>query len=79
MRTLPVVFGAALLAGMISQSHARTQIPDVDADEKYSLAEVRAVFPHVSDEAFEDADVDGDGYLSPEELKVNQVSGDLPS
>ena len=78
MKTLALALAAALSLAL-APALADTPIPDTNGDGMISLAELRAVFPDVTDEAFADADIDSNGLLSPEELKVNQVSGDLPS
>ncbi len=82
MKKVAFVLGAAAILAM-AQAQAQTQVgkqvTDSNGDGKYSLAELRSAFPDVTEAAFAEADIDGSGFLSPEELKVNQVSGDLPS
>ncbi len=78
MKSLALALAAAVTLAL-APALAGTPIPETNRDGMISLAELRAIFPEVTDEAFADADIDGDGLLTPEELKVNQVSGDLPS
>ncbi|MCX8065032.1 MAG: EF-hand domain-containing protein [Candidatus Hydrogenedentes bacterium] len=45
------------------------QEADVDKDGKVSREEIRRVFPRMSDEAFQRKDLNGDGFLTPDELR----------
>lgn len=42
---------------------------DVDKDGKLSKEEVRKIFPRMTDEAFQRKDINGDGFLTPDELR----------
>lgn len=76
MKRVALLFGTVVVLAM-SQAHAFVLVPDTNGDGKYSLDEVHAVMPEVSEADFRDADGDADGYLSPDELAAAQENGEL--
>lgn len=67
---------AAVLA--TTQAHAYSRVSDTDGDGKLSFAEIHGVFPNVSQRSFADSDLNGDGYLSGDELTAAQNRGVVP-
>lgn len=60
--------GAALAMGHVS---------DTDGDGVFSIEELAAVFPGITDEIFAAVDTDGDGAVSAEELAAAEEAGVL--
>lgn len=48
---------------------------DTDGDGRYSLAELRAFYPGLSEPVFVRIDLDGDGRVSPAEFRAAQDDG----
>ena len=65
MRKSAVV--AALLA-LALPAMAQTVVKDTDGDGAYSLEEMQAAYPELSEDLFDEIDGDGDGLVSAEEL-----------
>lgn len=77
MKPALILFGIALsTTAAFAQSMAEL---DADGDGAASMAEVQALFPDVTEEAFTAADTDGDGMLNEEELTAAQDAGVIPS
>lgn len=51
---------------------------DLDGDGRYSLPELRMMYPTLGAEAFALLDADGDGVVSPGEFRQGQDEGLLP-
>ena len=66
---------AALLAGPVLAQAAM----DTDADGMYSMEELMAAFPDMTQETFTTADANGDGSLDAEELAQAQADGLIPA
>ncbi len=47
-------------------------VADVDGNGSFSLVELKAAYPDVTEAAYKAADIDADGELSAEELKAAQ-------
>lgn len=70
---------AAISALAVSQAQAQTVVTDTDGNGAYSMEELKAAFPDLTEEAFKAADVDADGALSADELKAAQDAGSIPA
>lgn len=58
---------------------AASQTMDADGDGALTLEEVQEVVPSVDSETFAVMDTNGDGMLDPDEVKVAQDAGVLPT
>lgn len=65
------------VAGMAS-AQLNTEV-DADADGMFSLSEIQAVMPEMSEESFMTLDTSGDGLLDADEVAAGVESGLLPS
>ncbi len=74
---MTAAMAAALLIGAAGAVSA-AEI-DTDGDGVYSLAEMQAAFPDLTEETFTAIDANGDGMVDPDELKAAQEAGVLPS
>ncbi|MXQ07005.1 hypothetical protein GQ651_04005 [Alphaproteobacteria bacterium GH1-50] len=70
-RTL-AMFGLAMLA---TASLAETAVEDADGDGTYSMEEILAVYPNVTDEVFEEIDTNDDGAVDADELALAVSAG----
>ncbi len=71
----PVVAVFALAAPAVAQDAAI----DINGDGMYSLAELRAVVPSISEDTFSVLDASGDGLLDADEIAAGIAAGLLPS
>ncbi|MCW1920611.1 EF-hand domain-containing protein [Rhodobacter sp. KR11] len=70
---------AAALVALTSVAALATDIADTDANGTFSIEELKAAFPDLTDDAFKAADTDADGQLSADELKAAQEAGTIPA
>jgi Ca2+-binding EF-hand superfamily protein len=70
---------AADAAATTEAPAAATVVTDVDADGSFSMEELKAAFPDLTEEAFKAADANADGVVSAEELKAAQDAGNIPA
>ncbi len=71
----PVVAVFALAAPAVAQDAAI----DINGDGMYSLAELRAAVPSISEDTFSVLDASGDGLLDADEIAAGIAAGLLPS
>ena len=71
----PVVAVFALAAPAVAQDAAI----DINGDGMYSLAELRAALPSISEDTFSVLDASGDGLLDADEIAAGIAAGLLPS
>jgi len=71
-----ILAAAAVLA--TTQAQAISRLSDSAGDTKFSHSEIQGVFPGVSQRSFIAADINGDGYLSMNELMAAQERGLVP-
>ncbi|MGO4914996.1 EF-hand domain-containing protein [Pseudogemmobacter sp. W21_MBD1_M6] len=69
---------ASILALGAAQANAQTMVTDTDGDGVYSMDELMAAFPDLTEDAFTGADANEDGMLDAEELKAAQEAGTIP-
>lgn len=60
-------------------ANAQAMVTDTDGSGGYSMAELRAAFPTITDLNFSAADTNKNGEISLEELSVAVESGEIPS
>jgi hypothetical protein len=70
---------SAISAFAVAQAHAETMVADTDGNGDYSMEELKAAFPDLTEEVFKAADTDGNGALSADELKAAQEAGNIPA
>lgn len=73
-----------LALGLVStfvgvQAIAQTVITDADGNGSYSFEEMQAAFADLTQEVFDEADVNDDGQLDADELAAAQESGLIPA
>ncbi len=73
--TLTAAALAALVAGPVLAQDAM----DANADGMYSMEELMAAFPEMTQETFTTADANADGSLDAEELAQAQADGLIPA
>lgn len=70
---------AALAAMLASPAIAQSAAIDVNGDGMYSLPELQAVMPEMTEDTFTALDTSGDGLLDPDEIAVGVEAGVLPA
>ena len=78
MKKIVLTLGA-LSVFAVAQANAQTVVADVDGNGVYSMEEMVAAFPELTEEVFKAADTDADGALSADELKAAQDAGNIPA
>lgn len=78
MTKLALAF-VAISALTVAQAQAETVVVDTDGNALYSMEELKAAFPDLTEEVFKAADADADGSLSADELKAAQTAGAIPA
>ncbi|PPB81675.1 EF hand domain-containing protein [Albidovulum inexpectatum] len=76
INTLALVLGTAILA---VAANAQTVVSDTDGNGTYSIEELRAAYPDLTDEVFATVDANGDGQVDADELAAAQEAGVLPN
>ncbi len=74
MRSILITVACAVLAGTV---WAQTIVGDSDGDAVYSMEEVHAAYPEVSDELLVQIDVDEDGAIDEYERAAALAGGVL--
>ncbi|MEP0563809.1 MAG: EF-hand domain-containing protein, partial [Paracoccaceae bacterium] len=70
-------FMLAVLIGMgaASAAVAQTMVEDTDGDGMYSMAELVAVYPALTEERYLEVDANADGLVDADELAAAQEAG----
>lgn len=76
INTLALVLGVATVA---VAANAQTVVSDTDGNGTYSIEELRAAYPDLTDEVFASVDANGDGQVDADELAAAQEAGVLPN
>lgn len=76
IKTLALVLGVATVA---VAANAQTVVSDTDGNGTYSIEELRAAYPDLTDEVFASVDANGDGQVDADELAAAQEAGVLPN
>jgi Ca2+-binding EF-hand superfamily protein len=61
------------------QAHAQTVVTDTDGNGTFSMEEMKAAYPDLTDATFATVDVNGDGAIDADELQAAKESGALPA
>ncbi|ATG49839.1 calcium-binding protein [Celeribacter ethanolicus] len=78
MKSVARTLGALTLL-LAAPAFAQSTLVDSDGNGTFSMAEMRAVYPDLSEEAFAAIDADASGEVSIEELAAAQTNGLLPT
>ncbi|MEE2945605.1 MAG: EF-hand domain-containing protein [Pseudomonadota bacterium] len=73
-----VLFAALTAMGLATTAIAEVLVEDTDGNGAFSFAELQAVYPELSEEAFVALDADESGELSEDELKLAMEMEKLP-
>jgi opacity protein-like surface antigen len=71
------LFVAAAMAVCAVTASAATPVEDADGNGAYSMAEIAAAYPGVTEEAFTEMDTDQSGEISEDELAAAIDAGTL--
>ena len=78
-RTKMLIAPFALLTALVVPAFAQDAAIDINGDGMYSLPELQAVMPEMSEDDFVVLDTSGDGVLDADEIAVGVTAGMLPS
>ena len=77
-RTKMLIAPFALLTALVVPAFAQDAAIDINGDGMYSLPELQAVMPEMSEDDFVVLDTSGDGVLDADEIAVGVTAGMLP-
>lgn len=77
-RTKTLIAPFALLTALVVPAFAQDAAIDINGDGMYSLPELQAVMPEMSEDDFVVLDTSGDGVLDADEIAVGVTAGMLP-
>lgn len=72
-------FITATVVTLAAPVFAQSADIDINGDGMYSLAELRAALPSISEDTFSVLDSSGDGLLDADEIAAGTAAGLLPS
>ena len=76
MKTTVLSLAAALvMAGAVA--HAQTEVTDADGNGSFSMEEMMAAYPDLTEELFGEIDMNDDGEIDADELAAAQAAGQL--
>ena len=78
-RTKMLIAPFALLTALVVPAFAQDAAIDINGDGMYSLPELQAVMPEMSEDDFVVLDTSGDGVLDADEIAAGVTAGMLPS
>lgn len=61
------------------QANAQTVVTDTDGNGTYSMEELKAAYPDLTEETFTAVDANADGAVDADELKAAIEAGTLPA
>ncbi len=76
MKKLVLVLGS-LLALSAGVANAETVVTDTDGNGMFSMEELKAAYPDLTDTVFTAVDVDGNGSIDADELQAAREAGTL--
>ena len=77
MKLVNIAILTAFIAA--SSAYAQTMVEDSDGDGLYSMDEMKAAYPELSEEIFLAVDTNADGMVDADELTAAQEAGVLAS
>ena len=78
MKTFVLALGA-ISALAVAQANAQTMVTDTDGNGVYSMEELVAAYPDLTEETFKAADTNADGAVDADELKAAIEAGHIPA
>ncbi|MFT6074412.1 MAG: hypothetical protein ACJAZ1_001328 [Yoonia sp.] len=78
-RTKTLISPIALLTALAVPAFPQNVAIDINGDGMYSLPEIQAVMPKISEDDFVVLDTSGDGILDADEIAVGVSAGMLPA
>lgn len=75
MKKMKLMLAALIAMGAASAAVAQTMVEDTDGDGMYSMAELVAVYPALTEERYLEVDANADGLVDAEELAAAQEAG----
>ena len=75
LKKMKLMLAVLISMGAASAAVAETVVEDTDGDGMYSMEELLAVFPALTEERYGEVDSNGDGMVDTEELAVAQEAG----
>jgi EF hand len=76
MKKLLLVLGS-VLALSAGAANAETVVTDTDGNGMYSMEELKAAYPDLTDDVFTSVDVDANGSIDADELQAAREAGTL--
>ncbi|WP_343082094.1 EF-hand domain-containing protein [Ostreiculturibacter nitratireducens] len=77
MKEFALTLGA-VVAIAAAQAQAQTMVADADGDGVYSMEEMLAAYPDLTEETFAAIDANADGSVDADELQAAVEAGTLP-
>lgn len=74
-------FASLFVIGAMTAGYAAFaagHVADTDGDGVFSMEELQAAYPELTEDLYVLVDVDGDGTVSAEELEAAEAAGTLP-
>ncbi|MGB3278498.1 MAG: EF-hand domain-containing protein [Pseudorhodobacter sp.] len=78
MKNFVLALGA-ISAFAVAQANAQTVITDTDGNGVYSMEELVAAYPELTEENFKAADTNADGAVDADELAAAIEAGHIPA
>lgn len=78
-RTNMLIAPFTLLIALVVPAFAQDAAIDINGDGMYSLPELQAVMPEITEDKFAALDTSGDGLLDADEIAAGVASGVLPA
>lgn len=75
LKKMKLMLAVLISMGAASAATAQAVVEDTDGDGMYSMEELLAVFPALTEERYGEVDANGDGMVDAEELAVAQEAG----
>ena len=64
-----------LIATLLAATAAQAEVEDTDGNGTYSMEELKAAYPDVTEDTFAIVDVNGDGAVDSDELAAAENAG----
>lgn len=74
-----IVLALGMISAFAVQANAQTMVTDADGNGVYSMEELVAAYPDLTEETFTAADTNEDGSIDAEELAAAIEAGNIPA